>query len=119
MALVFRWGMAKRILVFQSVACFPYYRVRVALKMHNLASILQPEEGEMSQVTDQIMHVIIRKPGCILEELVFECPGLTWNQIFCELDRMSRTGQIRLTAKGLGVYALTSTTGSPVDGRKW
>ena len=44
----------------------------------------------MSPVTDQIMHVIIRKPGCRLEELVRECLGPTWNQVFCELDRMSR-----------------------------
>jgi hypothetical protein len=68
----------------------------------------------MSQVTDQILHVIIRSPGCLLEELVLECPGLTWNQVFCELDRMSRTGEVRLTAKGSGVYAVTSaTTGAP------
>jgi hypothetical protein len=78
--------------------------------MQNLSSIPQREEGEMSQVTDQIMHVIIRKPGCVLEELVRECPGLTWNQVFCELDRMSRTGEVRLTVKGLGVYAVMSAT---------
>ena len=64
----------------------------------------------MSQVADQIMQVIIRSPGCLLEEVVLECPGLTWNHVFCELDRMSRTGQVRLTAKGPGLYAVTSAT---------
>ena len=29
---------------------------------------------------------------------------------FCELDRMSRSGQVRLTAKGPGLYAVTSIT---------
>jgi hypothetical protein len=55
----------------------------------------------MNPTGQQIMQVIIRSPGCLLEEIVLECPGLTWNQVFCELDRMSRTGQVRLTAKGL------------------
>lgn len=62
----------------------------------------------MNQATEQLMEVIVRSPGCLFEELVLECPGLTWNQIFCEFDRMSRTVQVRLTAKGRGVYALTS-----------
>lgn len=57
------------------------------------------------------MEVILRSPGGQLEEVVLECPGLTWNQVFCELDRMSRTGQVRLTMKGPGLYAVSSTTG--------
>ncbi len=65
----------------------------------------------MSQVADQIMQAIIRSPGSSLEEVVLECPGLTWNQVFTELDRMSRAGQVRLTPKGPGLYAITSTTG--------
>lgn len=56
------------------------------------------------------MKVIIRSHGGQLEEVVLECPGLTWNQVFCELDRMSRTGQVRLTMKGPGLYAVSSAT---------
>lgn len=37
----------------------------------------------------RIMKVIIRSPGSQLEEVVLECPDLTWNQVFCELDRLS------------------------------
>ncbi|WP_413933273.1 hypothetical protein [Nitrospira sp. BLG_1] len=54
------------------------------------------------------MKVIIRSPGGQLEEVVLECPDLTWNQVFCELDRLSRVGQVRLTMKGLGLYAVSS-----------
>lgn len=64
----------------------------------------------MSQASEQIIQVVTRSPGCLLEEIVLECPDLTWNQVFCELDRMSRSGQVRLTAKGPGLYAVTSTT---------
>lgn len=64
----------------------------------------------MSQVNEKIMQVVFRSPGCLLEDVVLECPDLTWNQVLCELDRMSRSGQVLLTAKGPGLYAVTSTT---------
>lgn len=55
------------------------------------------------------MEVIIRSPGCSLEEIVLECSDLTWNQVFTELDRMSREGHIRFTVKGSGLCGVTST----------
>lgn len=54
------------------------------------------------------MKVIFRSPGNQLEEVVLECPGLTWNQVFCELDRLSRAGQVHLTMKGPGLYAVSN-----------
>jgi hypothetical protein len=62
----------------------------------------------MNQAANHIMEVIIRSPGCLLEEVVLECPGLTWNQVFTEIDRMSRNGQVRLAVKGPGLYTVTS-----------
>lgn len=56
------------------------------------------------------MKVIIRSPDNQLEEVVLECPGLTWNQVFCELDRLSRAGQVQLTMKGPALYAVSGTT---------
>ncbi len=29
------------------------------------------------------MDVINHSPDCLLEEIVLQCPDLTWNQIFC------------------------------------
>ncbi len=58
------------------------------------------------------MKVIIRSPGSQLEEVVLECPDLTWNQVFCELDRMSRGGQVRLMTKGPGLYAVSNPAAS-------
>jgi hypothetical protein len=62
----------------------------------------------MNQGRARALEVVIRSPGGSLEEVVLECPGLTWNQVFCELDRMSRGGRVRLTKKGPGLYAVTS-----------
>lgn len=56
------------------------------------------------------MEVIIRSPGNRLEEVVLECPGLTWNQVFCELERMSRAGQVRFTMKRPDLYAVSNAT---------
>ena len=64
----------------------------------------------MTRTQDQIIEVIIRSPGCLLEEVVLECPGLTWNQVFTEIERMNRSGLVQLQAKGLGLYTVTPRT---------
>lgn len=60
--------------------------------------------------TMQLMNVLTRSGsnGCLLEELVRQSPDLTWNQIFLELDRLSRTGEIRLRRRGAGEYVVTA-----------
>ena len=67
----------------------------------------------MSEATEQIMQVIIRSPNCSLDEIVFECQSLTWNQVFSELDRLSRTGQIRLKMKAPGLYTISLPKPTP------
>lgn len=57
------------------------------------------------------MRVIICSPDNHLAEVVLECPDLTWNQVFCELDRMNRAGQVRVTVKGPGLYTVSRLTG--------
>lgn len=57
-----------------------------------------------SDVAHRILAVLTDRSGLLLEELLDRCPDLTWNQIFAVVDRLSRTGDIRLTAKGVGRY---------------
>lgn len=61
-------------------------------------------------ITDRIVAAVSQAPGCLLEELVRACPDFTWNQIFLEVDRLSRRGQVRLTSKGAGLYSVTLPT---------
>lgn len=42
--------------------------------------------------------------GCLFEQLIGACPGLTWNQIFLEVDRLSREGRVRISQDKPGVY---------------
>ncbi len=53
-------------------------------------------------VADQILKAVRRCPRCLLDDLVCTCADLTWNQIFLEVDRLSRTGQVRVHSKGRG-----------------
>ena len=54
----------------------------------------------------RIMEIIISNPKCELEEVVLHCEGLTWNQVFLAVDRLSRNGELHLTLKRRGVYTL-------------
>jgi len=55
-------------------------------------------------VTDQVMEAVAHHPGCLMEEVILACPELTWNQIFLEVDRLSRSGRVHVTLEGTGVY---------------
>lgn len=57
-----------------------------------------------------IMETIAHRLGCGLDELVTVCPTLTWNQIFLEVDRLSRAGHLRLALVGPGRYLLAIPT---------
>jgi len=57
-------------------------------------------------VADRIIETVSRSPGCLLEELALDCPGLTWNQVFLEVNHLSRIGKLLLAKKGPGVYAV-------------
>ena len=59
---------------------------------------------ETQATTCQVMEVLRQGSGCDLEELVQNCPGLTWNQVFLEIDRLSRAGSVVLSREGPGHY---------------
>ena len=62
--------------------------------------------SQQGTVADRILKAMRHAPGCQFDDLVLSLPGLTWNQVFLEVDRMSRTGQVCVTAKGQGVYTV-------------
>lgn len=59
---------------------------------------------------DLIIEAIAHHPGCCLDDLVRFCPELTWNQIFSEVDRLSREGVLKLALVGPGRYTLVVPT---------
>lgn len=65
---------------------------------------------------EQILNVIRRTRGCEIEDLLKECPDLTWNQVFLALDRLSRDGRVRLMRKGRGEYVIMPGNHEPAVG---
>jgi len=60
-----------------------------------------------TQLSDHVLHIVRRKRTCDLDELIGECPSYTWTQVFLEVDRLSRSGDLRLLCKRAGEYSLT------------
>jgi len=59
-----------------------------------------------NEIDHRILEVIIRSANCELEEVVCQCEGLTWNQVFLTIDRLSRKGELQLRLKRPGVYTV-------------
>jgi hypothetical protein len=60
-----------------------------------------------SDITGQIVQMVKHRQACDMEDLVDACPSYTWNQVFLEVDRLSRTGELRLFSKRAGKYTVT------------
>lgn len=58
-------------------------------------------------VTEQILQAVTRSPGLLMEELAWARPTLTWNQVFLEVDRLTRAGRLKLQAEGPGQYSVS------------
>ena len=56
--------------------------------------------------TQAVMNIVLRSQGCDLEEIVHDGPGLTWNQVFLEVDRLSREGSVILNLQQPGHYSV-------------
>jgi hypothetical protein len=60
----------------------------------------------MTEVGHRVMAVVSRSPGCDLEEVMKQCADLTWNQVFLEVDRLSRDGYVALRLEQRGRYSV-------------
>jgi len=73
------------------------------------ASELQQEELIMvttHPVTDRILRAVKRAHRCDLDALATSLPELTWNQVFFEIDRLSRNGEVVVTFDGGDRYMI-------------
>jgi hypothetical protein len=61
-------------------------------------------------IADEILEVVRANPDCTLEELTQRLDWLSWSQVFLEVDRLSRSGQLILTQTGIG-FITTLRTG--------
>lgn len=56
-------------------------------------------------ITDRILAMLKDSPECDFDRFVTQCPELTWNDLFQEVGRLSRAGQVTIT-RGVGVFTV-------------
>jgi len=54
---------------------------------------------------DQILEAVRANPDCTLDQLIFRVSGASWSEVFLEVDRLSRSGQLQLTKSRSGMRA--------------
>ncbi|TKB55261.1 MAG: hypothetical protein E8D50_03520 [Nitrospira sp.] len=57
-------------------------------------------------VTDRILGTVQRMHGCDLDTLTNSLTDLSWGQVFLEVDRLSREGQVLVTLGTGGRYLI-------------
>jgi hypothetical protein len=68
-----------------------------------------PEEkpGPPAKLTLCIFNVLSEIPECEIDELAKRCAPYTWNAVFFEVDRLTRTGELCLHYRPNAEYAVS------------
>ncbi len=56
-------------------------------------------------ITTRILEFLQSCPECEFEILVTRYPEFTWNELFLEVSRLSRMGQVTIT-RGVGIFTI-------------
>ncbi len=56
-------------------------------------------------ITDRILDRLRNSPECEFEALVTGSPEFTWNELYQEVSRLSRTGQLTIL-RGVGIFTI-------------
>jgi hypothetical protein len=63
-----------------------------------------PNQGNLGRL---LLRIVRKKKTCDLDELLGECTSHSWTQVFLEVDRLSRTGELCLSCKKAGEYIVS------------
>ena len=66
----------------------------------------RPIRSERNELSQRVFLVLRRKQECALEDLIRECTSHTWTEVFLEVDRLSRTGELCLMYNKAGDYTV-------------
>jgi hypothetical protein len=58
---------------------------------------------QQGTIGDRILEIVRARPDCTLEEVTRQLPELYWSDVFLEVDRLRRTGQLQVTQSSLGL----------------
>jgi len=69
-----------------------------------MARAIRPDRNNVCQ---RILVVLRRKKQCDLDDLIQLCPSYSWTEVFLEVDRMSRSGELCLLRRKAGDYTVS------------
>jgi hypothetical protein len=55
----------------------------------------------------RVLDIVRKQKMCDLDELILECTSYNWTYVFLEVDRLSRSGELRLLHRESGEYTVT------------
>lgn len=64
--------------------------------------------SQQKPITDRILEFLQGFPECEFEALVTRYPEFTWNELFLEVSRLNRAGQVKVT-RGVGIFTIKQT----------
>jgi hypothetical protein len=59
-----------------------------------------------TELGERVLRLVHRKKTCSTEILLKACASYPWNEVFLEIDRLSRSGKVRLFYQQDGDYAV-------------
>ena len=68
---------------------------------------LSPRRRVQVPLRNRILKAIRRKKVCRIDDLLESCPDCAWDEIFLEVDSLSRTGTVCLLYQRDGDYAVS------------
>ena len=61
--------------------------------------------SQQKPITDRILEFLRGSRECEFEALVTRYPEFTWNELYLEVARLSRAGQVTIT-RGVGIFTI-------------
>lgn len=76
----------------------------------NTSTTKKPDKP--TDLREHILAVLREKGPKMLDELVHHCPAATWNRVFLEVDKLSRSSDVHLAPGRGGRYEVRLPGGS-------
>ena len=65
---------------------------------------------QQTTIGDRVLEVVRANPGCTLETVTQQLQDVSWSDVFLEVDRLSRSGNLRLFQSRFGLTTTIDVT---------
>ena len=96
--------------------CFAVNVCRTTARLPSEHHLLRPRciatvkgermEQQSATMASKILEVVRAHPGCGIDDLVERLSDVQWSDVFVEVDRLSRSGELRITKANSGFLVM-------------